>query len=114
MRIHNYGDIFEDHGIGPAQTVMVEVSRVLNRSIRDSDLVARTDDDEFCMLLQHTYWDKCVRIAERVTEGIAALNIVYDGIEVRPDISISALNYPVEDLSSDDILTYSERVPYEP
>ncbi len=112
VRIHNYREIFDEHGIGPAQTLMVEVSKILNNAIRDSDLVARTDDDEFCMLLQHTYWDKCVRTAEKVTEHVDRLTVHYDGAALRPQVSISALNYPVETLSSDDILALPERISY--
>ena len=114
VRVNRYRDIFSEYGYGPTQTLMVEISKALNRSIRASDLVARLSDDEFCMLLQRTNWDLCIRVAEKVTSQMQNMSIIVNDTELRPDVSIASLNYPVEELSSDDILALPDRIPYQP
>ncbi len=114
VRVNRYRDIFSEYGYGPTQTLMVEISKALNRSIRASDLVARLSDDEFCMLLQRTNWDLCIRVAEKVTFQMQNMSIIVNDTELRPDVSIASLNYPVEKLSSDDILALPDRIPYQP
>jgi hypothetical protein len=38
--------------------------------------------------------------------------IFIEETQIRPQIRISTMNYPAEDLSSDEILASSKRVPY--
>ncbi len=113
-RVIGYRDILSQHGYGPAQKLMVEIAKALGRSVRESDLVARLSDDEFCLLLQRTNWDLCARVAEKVSEQMLNMSIVFDDVELRPEVSISSLTYPVENLSGDEILTRADRTPYEP
>ncbi|MCH7887760.1 MAG: diguanylate cyclase [Proteobacteria bacterium] len=114
VRVNRYRDIFSEYGYGPALKLMVEISKALNRSIRASDLVARLSDDEFCLLLQRTHWDLCIRVAEKVTSQMQNMSIIVNDTELRPDVSIASLNYPVEKLSADDILALPDRIPYQP
>ncbi len=113
VRVDEFKPIFAEHGYVPAQTMMVEISKALNRSIRNSDLVARVSEDEFCMLLQNTYWDMCSRVADKVMGHIDNMSIVIDGLEMHPKVTIGTINYPEENLSSDEILALTARIPYE-
>ena len=114
VRVLRYREILSEHGYGPAQKLMVEVAKALNRSVRESDLVARLSDDEFCLMLQRTHWDLCSRVAEKITGQISNMSLVFDDVELRPEVSISTLNYPVEGLTADEILALTDRVPYQP
>ena len=114
VRVLRYREILSEHGYGPAQKLMVEVAKALNRSVRESDLVARLSDDEFCLMLQRTKWDLCSRVAEKITGQISNMSLVFDDVELRPEVSISTLNYPVEGLTADEILALTDRVPYQP
>jgi diguanylate cyclase (GGDEF)-like protein len=114
VRVVGYQDILSRHGYGPAQKLMVEIAKALGRSVRESDLVARMSDDEFCLLLQRTNWDLCSRVAKKVSARMLNMSIVVDDVELRPEVSISSLTYPVEGLSGEEILTRADRTPYEP
>ncbi len=114
VRVLRYREILSEHGYGPAQKLMVEVAKALNRSVRESDLVARLSDDEFCLMLQRTNWDLCSRVAEKITGQMSNMSIIFDDVELRPEVSISTLNYPVEGLTADEILALTDRVPYQP
>lgn len=113
VRVEDFRAIYEEHGDEPAQKIMAELAKVLNRLIRGSDLVAKISDDEFCILLQNTYWDKCVAVAERITSQVADTVIHHDDLELRPKVSVATVNYPMPDLTSDQILGEATRVPFE-
>jgi two-component system, cell cycle response regulator len=114
VRVNGYQEIVSKHGDGPAQKLMVEIAKALGRSVRESDLVARLSDDEFCLMLQRTHWDLCHRVADKVSEKMRNMSVVIDEIELRPDVSISSLNYPVEGLTADETLALTDRAPYTP
>ena len=114
VSVNDYKQTLEEHGFGPAETLMVEISRALNQVIRNSDIVARISDDEFCMLLQNTYWDRCRPVADKAHERIDNMALFLEDFELRPKVTIGTVNYPVEDLSSDETLKISDRIPYAP
>ncbi len=114
VRVKGYEEILSEHGHGPAQTVMVEIAKMLERSVRESDAVARLSDDEFCLLLQRTHWEQCIRVAQKISDQVENMSIVFDDTNLRPQVSISTLNIPMEGLSSDDVLALPDRIPYQP
>ena len=111
--VDEYKAIFDEYGYEPAETLVVEISRVLKSITRGSDLVARLEDDQFCMLLQNTHWDLCKVVADKVKEKINNMSLFMDDLEIHPTVSIEILDYPVDDLSSDEILAVTDRIIYE-
>ena len=112
VKVHNYHEVYEREGYTPAQNMMIEIARILSVAIRESDLVARVEDDEFCALLQNTYWDKCEPFAARIHEDLSALVVFGDDVEITPKFSVSLVNYPIEGMDFNDILTKAERLPF--
>ncbi|MFQ5785174.1 MAG: response regulator [Alphaproteobacteria bacterium] len=113
LRITNYTDTLERLGLVPAQKMMIEVSKALNRTIRDSDLIAHMADDEFCLALQNTFWERCIRVAEKITAQIENMSLFIDDVALRPQIAISIVNYPVGEMGPDELIDAAERMPYE-
>ena len=113
VEVPEFKPLFAEHGYTPAQTMMAEIGRILGRSVRHSDLVARVDDDLFCALLQNTNWEKCRPVAEKFIERIENSVVYVEDTEIRPKITIAITNYPIPDLSAGDILRDGERIPYE-
>ncbi len=113
VRVDNFQDGFAAHGYGPMQKLMVEVAKILERTRRDSDLVSKTSDDEFCLLLQNTYWDKCEGVAEKIMLQTRNLSVIMDDIELRAEVSVSTVNFPIDKLSSDEVLASPDRIPYQ-
>ncbi len=114
VSVETYRETLTDYGYVPAQNTMTEISKALQRSTRDSDLVARVSDEEFCLLLQNTWWDQCIRVAEKVAAQIDNMSFLFEDVELRPKVRIGTVNYPVDELSSDDILALPDRIAYEP
>jgi two-component system chemotaxis response regulator CheY len=111
--VPDFNPTFNEHGYGPAQTLMAEVARILGRAVRRSDLVSRIDEDQFCVLLQNTYWDKCQPLAEKFSERIENSSVYVEDFEIRPKVTIATTNFPIQDMPADDILQFGERIPFE-
>jgi diguanylate cyclase (GGDEF)-like protein len=114
VRMNNLREIFSRHGYETAHAVVVAVSSLLRAVHRTSDLLAKTREDEFCLLLQNTNWDKCLPVVQRIQETIAALAVPTEDRAITPQVSLSALNYPKGDMSAQEILDLAEREPISP
>lgn len=113
VTVDDYKAISEEHGFEPAETLAVEIARALKSNTRSSDLVARVEVDQFCMLLQNTHWDLCKIVADKVKEKIGNMSLFMDDLEIYPTVTIEVLDYPVGDLSSEEILAITDRIAYE-
>jgi diguanylate cyclase (GGDEF)-like protein len=114
LEVPDFQSIFEENGYIPAHTLMSEIARIIRRSVRTSDVVARIDDDLFCVMLQNTFWDKCRPLAEKFAERIQNSVVFVEEMEIRPKVNISTTNYPVSDMPANEILQYGERISFEP
>jgi len=110
VTVKNYRALHEEHGYEPAQAMMAEISKVLVKSVRSSDLVARAGPEVFYMLLQNTYWDRCRVVADKLIAQFGNMSVVADGVTMHPDIGMETVGYPEGDKSSDDILAATNRV----
>jgi diguanylate cyclase (GGDEF)-like protein len=110
FHLNNYRSTLEAHGYGPSERMMGELSGILHSSVRESDLVARTGDGSFCMMLQNTFWDRCKVVAEKLMHRIRHVSLVVDDVEFRPDVRIEVVNYPQANLSADQILLEAPRL----
>jgi two-component system cell cycle response regulator len=112
VRVVNLREIFQRFGYEATHQVVVAVAAVLRQVHRTSDLIAKTQDNEFCLMLQNTNWDKCQPVAERILESLKPLVIPAEDNIVRPVFSIESLTYPVEDLDAKAILDSAPRHAY--
>jgi diguanylate cyclase (GGDEF)-like protein len=111
--VMNYHQCFNQHGYNPTEALMSEVARMLIRVSRESDLVARISEDSFCLMAQHTYWDKCRPIIEKIESLSQGITIVSDDAELRPQIAVGAVNFPQGDLTYEQILDEAEPLYYQ-
>ncbi len=112
VQITNYAPILDAHGFNPTESMMAGVATLLTKIARSSDLVARISDDTFCIMLQHTNWDKCLPVAEKITDQAPNIAVMLQNGAIAPEVFISATNFPQGDLDYLYILDESERVPY--
>ncbi|MCC7166026.1 MAG: response regulator [Rhodospirillales bacterium] len=112
VRIANLREIFQRYGYEITHQVVVAVAAVLRQVHRTSDLIAKTQDNEFCLMLQNTNWDKCQPVAERILESLKPLVVPADDNIVRPQFVIESLTYPIDDLDAAAILDTAPRHGY--
>lgn len=113
VTVDDFTKVYDEHGFNPAETLMIEVSRALSTITRGSDLVSRTKDNEFCMLLQNTWWDRCKPVGDKVMEKLRNMSLYIEDFELHPTVTIGTVDYPAEDSSSEDLLAVTDRIPFE-
>ena len=101
-------------GYESRQHVMSEITSILGRTMRDADLMARLSDDEFCLLLHDTQWDECAPLAQRISSQVDGISVIIEENVLHPQIYIEGINFPANGLSSDDIISTAERIPFTP
>ncbi|MDP2783804.1 MAG: diguanylate cyclase [Sulfurimicrobium sp.] len=79
------------HQVG--DNALIAVARVLQQSVRESDLVGRYGGEEFVVLLPHTDLDKALTVAEKIRLAVSETPIEGMG-ERRLTISIGVAGFP--------------------
>ena len=91
-------------------TAIKEISKVLCKNVRESDLVSRYGGEEFLILLYNTDLESAYLLAERIRKEIAGLKI--KGISFPLTISIGCTEYKKEE-SLDNFISRADFLLYE-
>ncbi|MCP4393270.1 MAG: response regulator [Alphaproteobacteria bacterium] len=94
LRVTNADTIGRTYGYQASHSVITGAAAKVRAIPRTSDIIAKTGDDEFCFLLQNTYWDKCLPVAKRIHETLKGYSIKVGNEEVKPIIEISIVDFP--------------------
>jgi diguanylate cyclase (GGDEF)-like protein len=114
VHVESLPDVRATHGGVAAQKMLVEVSNAVKRSVRESDMVALAAEDAFCVVLHNTLAERCARVCRQILGLVDNMSLHIGDVELRPRVSISTLNFPVDDLSAEEILSLPDRVPFTP
>ncbi|CAA6604398.1 hypothetical protein MTBLM1_20520 [Rhodospirillaceae bacterium LM-1] len=118
VRLQNLKEVFQRHGYETAHRLMVETANLLTKCHRGSDLMAKSAEDEFCILLNTTTEEMCIHLVERLLDQAARIEIdlpVRDGEPVQrlsPRLSFESLAFPPQDdADAAYILDHAPRTP---
>lgn len=91
--------------------VLIHLAKILLKSVRESDTVARWGGDEFIALLPHAGREECAAVAERMQHDIAAAqkNMVPPG---GPEIGLSAGWASNSRADADELIATADRMMY--
>ncbi len=92
------------HDIG--DKVLIELSKVLVQSVRNSDMVIRYGGEEFLIILQNTKENYGFEVAEKIRLQVEKLKIQAAGVVLQKTISIGVSDFP------DDSDTFWQAVKY--
>ncbi len=71
-------------------------------------------DDDFRLLLHDTRRDQCAPLAEQISMQVNGVSVIVEDDILRPRVRIEAVKFPVDGLSSDDIISIAECTPFRP
>lgn len=102
------GSIHERHGHFAADAALVHVARLLCGLIRSTDILARTGNDQFGLILDHLDHNSAIDTAERLGRCIAANPLDLGHVKVRLEAAVATTAILPGD-TVDDVLARAER-----
>lgn len=88
LDIDHFKEVNDARGHDAGDAVLVALSRVLQRGVRQSDLVARFGGEEFAILLPCTSLEGAYLLAERLRCAVRDCGIQHDGAVLQVTVSI--------------------------
>ncbi|OOE92389.1 hypothetical protein BZG76_07560 [Salinivibrio sp. AR647] len=105
--------INDTYGHDAGDSVLVETTKRMSSSIRNSDTLARLGGDEFAVLLEYTsHPDDAGRVAEKIIAGLSQPFHVNNNQEVTLSASIGIACYPEHGESFESLLSCSDAAMY--
>jgi len=100
-----------DHLAG--SKVLVDVSRVILKAVREVDTVIRYGGDEFVVVLVDADYDVSLRVAERIRSSIEGTPFLEeDGLHIRITVSIGVATYPIHTRNKKELLQMADKAMY--
>lgn len=109
--VNDFKEINDRYGHPIGDRVLVEISRILSRSVREIDIVCRYAGDEFVFILPDIDEDGCRRVAARVGDEMAKypwnkrLDIPIEGVS----LCIGYAIFPVHADRPEDLIEKADR-----
>jgi len=95
------------HGHPSGDYVLKEFAVILKQSVRESDVVARTGGEEFCIVLPKAGPEQAALFAERIRKEVANRKFIAYGQTIHVTTSLGVATYPNDaEITSHDILVY--------
>ena len=110
--IDNFKDYNDRFGHSQGNATLQVVARTLEEAGREEDLVARYGGEEFVLIMPATSKDDAAAVADRVREAIDDLELSADDPTHRVTISLGVANYPLDAVSTDDLIRCADRAMY--
>ncbi|MCM2280561.1 MAG: diguanylate cyclase [Bdellovibrionaceae bacterium] len=92
--------------------VLVELSKLLKGSIRNTDFAFRYGGDEYVIVLSGANSKNAAQVAERLRQKAAATTFDVNGKEVKITVSIGVATYPEHARSTDEIMQMADEAMY--
>ena len=108
LDVDDFKSINDQHGHASGDSVLVEVSKKLNSSVRDIDLVVRWGGDEFMVLLPNTSVQHAQLLAEKIR---TLIDESMDEIGVKVSVSLGVSEYNIDE-SASRFISRADRVLY--
>jgi len=93
--IDRFKEVNDNHGHLLGSALLNEMARVLERCVRDADVVARFGGDEFVVLLDQSDAEGALAVAERIRRQVEQRRfLVREGKSLRLTVCVGASSFP--------------------
>ena len=103
----------DTYGHIAGDTVLIKLGAILNKNVRDKDIVCRYGGEEICIILDKTVTDEALNTANKLVETIAATNFkiqVDDQFKTaKITISVGVSNYPDHGSSVQELIEFADQ-----
>jgi diguanylate cyclase (GGDEF)-like protein len=115
LDIDNFKDVNDGYGHQVGDRVLAEVARVLRDSSREIDAPARYGGEELAVVLPQTDLEGAFRLAERIRQSVAALQVAVgeDGHSLSVTASLGVASIPESATEPGDLIAAADTALYE-
>jgi diguanylate cyclase (GGDEF)-like protein len=107
LDLDHFKVVNDTHGHPSGDYVLKELAVILKRSVRESDVVARTGGEEFCILLPRANRKRAHLFAERIRRKVSGRKFIVFGQNIHITISIGSASFPEDkEISEHGMLTF--------
>ena len=106
--VDNMTMINDMYGYEAADTVLVEIGRRLDNTLRVSDLIGRLGGDRFGIALSHCPAEHFGAAAEKIIAAINSIPVPTPRGQIYATVSIGSASFPDQGLTSYDVITRAE------
>ncbi len=119
--LDGFKQVNDTHGHAAGDKVLIEVSNVLSRTCRATDVVGRVSSvvgriggDEFLVLLPETLAPGAEHLAQRLIRRVRGLSVIADGVEVAKGIgaSVGIVSFPSDGLKREELVEKADAAMY--
>jgi diguanylate cyclase (GGDEF)-like protein len=97
LDIDDFKVINDTYGHIAGDKILIFVSNMLRKTLRDGDKIFRYGGEEFIIILNRINTQKCLDIANRILKLISTNKLIYKGDSINVTVSIGATKYCVGD-----------------
>jgi diguanylate cyclase (GGDEF)-like protein len=110
--IDHFKSVNDTHGHPAGDAVLQGVAHVLDRNVRDVDVIARYGGEEFVLLLFQTGYDAALALAERVREDLAEQPFDAGGKSLHATASFGVAAFPEDATSAQQLMRQADQSLY--
>jgi diguanylate cyclase (GGDEF)-like protein len=111
--LDNFKDVNDTLGHQAGDELLRQMTVLLQRQLRQTDVLARLGGDEFAVLLPQITENDVQELTQRLLESFEASNFVLNGASVRMTASIGVTLFPIQEMTVDELLARADRAMYQ-
>jgi diguanylate cyclase (GGDEF)-like protein len=103
----------DKHGHAVGDKLIISIARVIEDSLRETDVLARYGGDEFVVILTETPHDRAIEVAERIRAAVENTSFSAAGERVSSTISVGVSSFTQDAEQQDGIMIRADKKLYE-
>jgi len=109
--INNLHHIIQSYDENMGNKVLLEITKNMRESLRNIDIITRTGDDEFVILLPETDLEHALQVAQRISENLRSLSICStQSSYIHVSVSGSVLCFDDYELPGTELIRVAEEI----
>lgn len=110
--VDHFKRINDSYGHKAGDRALMAIAKSINQHVRQTDFVARVGGEEFVVLLPETALEAAKVVAEKLCQGVAGCEFVYEGTPVPITMSLGVAGFGPED-EIDDVYRRADKALYQ-
>lgn len=101
LDIDDFKNINDTYGHVAGDKVLIFITNLLKKTLRDGDKIFRYGGEEFVIILNRIDNESCLQIAQRILKLISTNKLIYKGTTLQVTVSIGSTKYHMGDTPID-------------